>query len=265
MKKWLICSILAVGCGSRTIDVTEETTQEATFGYSAHDGTTTMPTTSTRFCVAYYFAGAGGHTGSPLWPNGKPKEGAVFSAFPPSLTALPYNTSLGDSDAYGECVDFSNFGFGAAASQSSDTNPFYILWNLSHGQNLHTGTREMWFYPESFCYLNGVNGLSASNEEGIVTPWSNHWYLYAGGHPALGSSGKCVFPNKPVTHLGPYLATGGGGVTWGPSTAQTICGFSRITGNLDDGWVWINKVSGQYTVQASAGITAEMRCVFVGS
>jgi hypothetical protein len=258
--RYLLPFILLSACGGLTTSEPTEQLQSVTLGYSASNGSTSMPTTSTRFCVAYYFAGANAHGGSPVWPNGKPKEGATIQAFPPTLTALPYSTSVGSATAYAECMDFSNFGFGPAASQSSDTSPYYILRNLSHGQNFHTATQEMWFYPSGFCYLNGVLGLSASNEEGLVTPYLNHWYLYAGGHPSLGSSGKCIFPDRPVTHLGPYLATSGSGPTWGPSTSGTICGFSRITGNLDDGWAWINKASGQWTIQSS-GVTAEMRCV----
>jgi hypothetical protein len=247
-----------ISCSDAVNEPVASQQQAASTLYGAINGSTSMPFNTNRFCRMEYFGATNGHAGSASWPNGVPKEGATWGAWPPSLTAFPYSTSLGSAIAYALCQDKSDFGI--TGGQSSDTSPFYLLWNTSFGQSYRDGLVSLWS-EQAFCWLNGTIGLSASNELAEVFPppsGTGNWTLYVAGYPGVGGSAKCIHPNRSWTLQGPYVATSGQ-TTVGPSATNSFCGFSKVTGNLDGGYIWIRQQWGFWTIEAS-GVTGEMRC-----
>jgi hypothetical protein len=274
MNKFIVASIIAASVGCSTAPdsepVTEpvaEESQAATHGpYSVTNGGTTVPTLSTRFCHATYMRGNGGHSGSANWPNGYPKQGAVFGFYPPSANAFAYNTSLGTATIEGLCEDFSNYGFGPSASKTSDSSHPAIMWTIGSGSGYVSTSTPMWNYPASLCFLNGALSLSAS-DEGIAASLpaggSGDWLLYAQGVPEFGAYGTCVFPHKSWTLSGPYTATPGNIAVGPTATSTNVCVFASILGNLDDGWarIRVDSIFGTRNLDVGGSVvSAQMWC-----
>lgn len=263
MKKlFLLLVVFAIGCGALPVEEVGDQRQAASTLYGATNGSTGMPQNSNRFCRAEYFGATNGHAGSATWLNGVPKVGATWGAWPPSLTAFPFSTSQGTATSYALCQDKADFGI--TGGQSSDTQPFYMLWGTNLGQSVREGTVSLWS-EQAFCWLNGLNSLSTPTETAEVFPppsGTGNWTLYMTGVPELGASAKCIHPNRPWTLAGPYVATAGQTVT-GPAAANSFCGLSKVKGNLDGSWTesrfWIRQSFGVWILE-TLGVEAAMRC-----
>jgi hypothetical protein len=236
-----------------------EQSQEAIFTYTAANGSTTVGLNATRFGHAIYFGAGSGHAGSPTWPSGAAKQGAAFGAGSPAITAFPYDNALGGAVVTSQFDDFSNFGFGAAAGHSDDANPDYLLWSTAYGSAAVSGSIALWG-TDSICYLNGLNSLSGSTEYAMIYTVGSTWYLGAGGIPTIGATAKCVYPNRSWTFHGVYSASNGQSVSTGLSSNTSLCFFSKIVGNVDDGIARFRKVSGVWFLDNVGLSTVEAFC-----
>jgi len=266
-----LCAALALSCSDATNEDTAWQSQASTFGYSVQDQWKTIPSVSTRWCRAYYLQATNGSAGSPIWgQTGAPLHGAVYDLFPPNIGAMPYSINGvpqgGHASAATICEDFSNWGFGSQASQSDDTNTAgYLVWGPESGQGPVGGSVALWNFPASFCYLNGMLGLSSPGEDVRVDPpagWSGDWNLVvANGIPTIGASAKCVFPNRSWGYYGPVVANVGQ-TTQGPPYSNSVCAIQRVLGRLDSGSVTITKntVTGNWQLTA-LGVLAQMGCM----
>lgn len=254
------CAALClIACSAADIAEPVATEQQAaSTNHTVWNGWTTIGTTSSKFCRAYYMGASGGHSGSPTWGNGVPKIGAGFDMFPTSIGATPYSTSFGSAVGSVTCQDKSDFGI--TGGQSSDDAPFYILFGPAYGSSTVSGSSYLWS-EQAFCYLNGVYGLSTSNECVRVTPpaGSGDWQLYVSGVADISGSAKCVHPNRSWTLSGPFTATYGNTAV-GAWAANSFCGITEVTGNLDDSYVWVRSQWGYWTLEVGSGVTAKMHC-----
>lgn len=256
-----VCAVLlaiAAGCSSLPSETPAEQSQAAYSYHAVQNGSLGLQQNATRFCRMLYMGGVNAHQGSATWANGVAKNGAAFGVFPPTLSAYPVSTFYGSATAGAACNDFADFGFGPSASQSSDTSPYYLLWSTAYGMGPVNGTVNLWYYPSGFCFLNGVNSMSAAAETVHVYPQGVIWKLGAYGYPVIGGSAKCIFPDRAYTISGPH-AVSSGGVAWGPASANSFCAFTKVIGSLDEGWIAITNQSGYWKLEAS-GVSAEMTC-----
>ena len=252
----LLCWSVLLGCGSTPSEGSDELTEEVTQSYFITNGSkSTGPVNPTRFCRMSFMQGIGAHQSSVYWPNGHAKYGMSVGEQAPTLSAFPTG---GTASGAAVCNDFADFGFGPAASQTSDALPPYLLWAPNNGGAYVYGTTPLWNWPASFCFLASANGMSHASEDINVYPDGSQWTLGAYGVPTLGASAKCVFPDRAWSYQSWHVNSGG--MVYGPLVGNSFCAPGRIIGNLDDGWVRIQAELGRWKMEAS-GVTADFSCM----
>jgi hypothetical protein len=255
----IACAFSVLACGAPPPDSdAEQQSQAASSLHIAHDESVSLSQSSTRFFRIQYIGATGGHAGSATWSTGVPKFGASMGAWPPSLTAYAYDIGLGTADIAAIGNDYSDFGFGPGASQSSNSSPFYFSWGTSYGSNPVGNSMNLWSYPGNFCFLNGVNGLSHADEIAHVYPYGTWWKMGAYGYAELQTVAKCLYFDRSYTLSGPH-AVSSGGTTFGPASSNSFCAITKVQGNLDDGWLAVGNAWGAWYIQSS-GVSGEMMC-----
>jgi hypothetical protein len=237
--------------------------------YSVKNGTVGLPTAADQFCLSTYYRSHGGNSFAPRWPNGVPKRGAQFSARPTVGYATPYWIgTTPDPRRYASirinCMDYDHFGFGQAAGQSQNWEGLYIFWNDNGTGDWRWHDIALWHWAGgasgSFCFLDGVDGLSHADEVLSIYPNTDgRWHLYAHGYPRLRGDARCIAPDRNFELEGPFFSQNNTTV-WATPEYNSVCGFTLIRGSIDDaGIASIEPQSGVWTLKAS-GVSAEMWC-----
>lgn len=269
----VVCAL--VGCSSvdgstSAVESPGEQSQAATsYTTPIPYGSRSVPWSTTTFYHATYFGASGGHSQAPNWPGSTtPKYGAIFSALPPSISAFPNALATpplqGSALTYARSNSFSEFNFGPAASQSSDSEPMRLLWGTSSGGVGVAQSVNLWAYPQSFCFIDGVQGLSTWAEEVATFVEPGTWGLYAGGVPVLSVSAKCVYPDRPWLYAAQADAYANQQVALeGLLASEGECFISRIQGDLDTGFVMLrNDLWGVWVLQTGGGVEhAQAYCI----
>ena len=262
---------LLAACGAEPLpnDMPAEQSQAAETYYYATDGIGSLPNSLTKFCMLTMFSNHNGAELSTWWPNGVFKNGALVMAADSTLYSKVYSSAAPPdrtSTAMARCHDFADYGFGPNAKRSTSSNNLHFLWNTSSGENMVFGDKGLWD-TGNFCYLNGFDSMSDPNEDASVywTAGTGRWWLTVAGYPKFGAYAKCVRPDRSFQRLGPY-AVWNEGTAVGPEVANTVCGFSRFHGDMDNSFGYIYQESGHWKMLFEGppawygDSSVEMRC-----
>jgi hypothetical protein len=259
---FLILTLLAIACGNadQASEPPDEKSQELTLDYTTTNGYGSIPASSFQFCRPTYFQASLAHAGSPNWPNQVPKSGATFLVLPGNFVASPQGGYGGGefASAGARCEAFHNYLLPAGAYGSDDVNPFQLYWPESAGGSHVDQQINLFPYPDNFCWITGVSGVSTGGQDDpnlvesvSIDPVVNMWKLRVIGTPALAAWVKCLHPNRAFNIWRTYVA-GPGQTTKGHSTAKTFCGLTRLQGNFDDALVQIYSAQGFWWLHVEA-------------
>jgi hypothetical protein len=290
MKRiFILLLTIAAACGNADVTPTADSTTvaksalldpAAPYYYSKVNGQLILPAArdTDSMCGLTFYAGAGGHVGAGVWPNGIPKGGircgVGFLGTGNPLAQLDCDaciggTCVGGATAWGgvSCAPYSNFEEIASVPETA-----YAVrqWTVNMGQGPFSGDTQLWD-GDAICYLSSFGGMSHHDEGAWIWTQADagaqhgfRWMLRVTGAGPVSGVATCVRLGRDYETWGIKTAYTGAPANLDIGPTEGFCLLTGVWGNADDGSFNIqpNGPWGQYRLSVSNGIwAAQAQCV----
>lgn len=270
----IICSLIGfVGCSSAPEEADIDTNQQAII-IGVGNGITSLP--ANRFCYPVEIRGTNAHSQAPLENGWNPQFGGYWRVDNANntLTALPnVNTnpgapagSAGTFEASVNCVTYDTFKATGNFTGPFGFSPPFIYWGQDRGipewhyeGGIVSPSAGLLWDTKSACWISGTHGFSDPAETAYLdkyTPpgsFTTNWRLNVAAFPQDQEHFQCAWVGHNITGITPFYQATPGNSTQMSAAADWTCLINKIRGNLDNGYVLMNKTSNGLFWRLEAG------------